>query len=154
MNLQRCESFARETQTLLNQVDQLQAALDQNTAHYRIAGTMSNLEQAKKLSDQKKELEGLIERVSGVLFERTNRSSVDSARTLIVDLFACIELAQREFAAWRGNKAEFEFRAGEPDPEFDRAVEERKLEAMKRRYERRIEVASEFIPNKPVVLTP
>lgn len=152
MNIRRCESWLRETQAIMQQIEQIQAQVDQINGILQVLQKTGDLERMHKAQQHRTQLLEALGRATDTILEKTKRGTIEEADVLARDLAARIEGAEHALNQWRAAKAEFEFRVQANETQ-DRAAEERQLTILKERVDLRVKLASDLVPDQPVVLT-
>lgn len=152
MNLSRVESYARELQAIIKQVEQAQAEIDHLNGFLQMADRVEDHAQELQIKQRRDEVAHQRETIVALVLEKSNRADYDRAKELVEDLAARINKAHEEYSAFRRATAEYEFLVALDEPDFDRTVATTQLERAHARVKLRVQQATELFPNKAVVL--
>jgi phage shock protein A len=159
MSLSRTISFTRELHEILSTAKQISARIDQMKAQATLAQDASKDPNAVvAIGQQLKDLTEKRDAVEKVLFEKSNRGTVEAVEELIEDLSARIENAEKLFSQYRQQFAQMELMAAmdefsdDPEASNSRKSVERIIETSKLRYEKQAELAAQLVPNKAIIL--
>lgn len=154
MNLSRIESYARELAALMQNADQLQAEVDKVTAFISAADGPSELARVPELRTRRDAMLSRRDALLTASAEKANRAP-ERINEFLTDLDVRINAAHEEFRRYRQVVAEFEFQVAQGAlDETTRPQMEAAVASAKMRAETRERLASDMMPNKPLVLVP
>lgn len=163
MKLPDIRKYANEVNSLINQRDRAQQAVEEITALIRAASDGKEHQTQLQLEKQRASFQKNVETLEKALLTATKARDAEAARQLQVDLSLRIDAAMEAYVQWRKMVNEFEYAVDQggfaPEPEpgqpptgFTRSMAELELDKAKANCENRVAFAGKIIPERSVVL--
>lgn len=163
MRIPDIKKYITELGALLAEHDQAESGVQQITAVLRAADASGDHQQELALVRQRQGMEKQLGDFAKAVSAHARTGDVEAARVLDLDLRIRVKSAMDDFNRLRAMLADFEFKvetsAFAPEPAegqapqgLTRAAAEAELDRQRTTVDKRVELASRLVPDRPVVL--
>lgn len=152
MNREQMIDWIQQTQTMMQQLAEIQKNLNQGRAIKEMLTARGEDEHALEMAKDLKKVEEAFGKTTQVLLRKCKRDTTTGCETLLTDVSNRLKLADEAFDTWRVLLASNELESSlTPDAEA-RAAREAQITEVKRRYDTALDAASQAVPTPGVVI--